>query len=153
MVSKASIVVATLALGAVVAPATASREGSRPQTIVIKARSQLERAQYVDNGPEGSSAGDVLVFTERLRNSKGRPIGHDAATCTSLFDGRSLCTGAYTLRAGQVLVQLVQPGPTGTYTQAITGGTGRYARADGTVTIDQRQGGDRFTFRIRVPGS
>jgi hypothetical protein len=153
MVSRTSIVVATVAVGAAVAPATASREASHARTIVIKARSQLEHAQFVDNGAEGSSAGDVLLFTERLLNSKGRSIGHDAATCTSLFDARSLCTGAYTLKGGQVLVQLVQPGPNGVYTQAITGGTGRYVRANGTVTVDQRQSGDRFTFRIHVPGS
>jgi hypothetical protein len=35
-------------------------------------------------------------------------------------------------------------------TQAITGGTGRYADARGTVTVRQGTGGDRFTFRILV---
>jgi hypothetical protein len=153
MLTKTSVVVATLALGAAVAPATASREKSHAQTIVIKARSQLDHAQFVDNGAPGSSPGDVLLFTEKLLNSKGRSIGSDAATCTSLFDARSLCTGAYTLKGGQVLVQLVQPGPTGIYNQAITGGTGRFARANGTVTVDQSPGGDRFTFRIHIPGS
>jgi hypothetical protein len=49
------------------------------------------------------------------------------------------------------MVQLVQPAPTGTYTQAITGGTGKYAGVTGTVTVRQRAGGDRFTFHIRVP--
>jgi hypothetical protein len=50
------------------------------------------------------------------------------------------------------MVQLIQPGPTGTYAQAITGGTGRYAGATGTVTVDQHGGGDRFTFHVRLPG-
>jgi hypothetical protein len=49
------------------------------------------------------------------------------------------------------MVQLIQPGAAGTYTQAITGGTGRYAGARGTVTVRQQSGGDRFTFRLRVP--
>jgi hypothetical protein len=48
------------------------------------------------------------------------------------------------------MVQLIQPGPTGTYTQAIVGGTGRYARARGVVVVDQQSSGDRFTFRIRL---
>jgi hypothetical protein len=54
------------------------------------------------------------------------------------------------LHGGQVMVQLLQPGRQGTYRQAITGGTGRYAGARGTVTVRQGDGGDRFTFRIRV---
>jgi hypothetical protein len=106
----------------------------------------------VDNAPAGASPGDVLVFTERLFATSGRVIGSDAASCTYLFDQRSLCTGAYLLRSGHVFVSLVQPGPTGTYDQAITGGTGRYARATGTVTVHQHPGsGDRFVFRIRIP--
>ena len=149
MFSKTSIAVATVALFATVAPATASRE-ARGHTIVIRAHSQVEHAAVVDNPPTGHSAGDVLVFTENLLGAKGTSIGHDAATCTTLFDARSLCTGAYVLHGGQVHVQLVQPGPTGRYDQAITGGTGRFARATGTVTVDQGSGSDRFTFRIHV---
>ncbi|MBN1528902.1 MAG: hypothetical protein JW895_07565 [Thermoleophilaceae bacterium] len=40
--------------------------------------------------------------------------------------------------------------PTCLYDQAITGGTGRFAGARGTVTVDQQPTGDRFTFKIRV---
>jgi hypothetical protein len=104
----------------------------------------------VDNAPAGPSAGDVLVFTEKLFNRGGKQVGTDAATCTRLFDQRSLCTGAYVFRKGQVMVQLVQPGPTGTYTQAIVGGTGAYTGARGTVTVAQSGAGDRFTFHIRL---
>ena len=32
----------------------------------------------------------------------------------------------------------------------ITGGTGRFAGARGTVTVDQRATGDQFTFKIRL---
>jgi hypothetical protein len=141
-------------LGVVVVIALTGAASGRPtkRTVVLHAHSQVSNAHLVDNAPTGRSAGDQLVFTERLRDSRGRTIGSDAATCTVLFDARSLCTGVYSLRGGQVMVQLVQPGPTGTYRQAITGGTGRYARAGGTVTVDQRSSGDRFTFRIRVLG-
>ena len=140
------------ALGAVAVTTAASGRPS-PATITLHARSQLEHVNFVDNSPKGTSAGDVLVFTERLVDAAGRQIGSDAATCTTLFDARSLCTGTYILRGGQIMVQLVQPGPTGVYTQAITGGTGRFARATGTVIVDQHPGqGDRFTFRIRKPG-
>jgi hypothetical protein len=37
-----------------------------------------------------------------------------------------------------------------TYDQAITGGTGRYDGARGTVRVAQGPSGDRFTFKIRL---
>ena len=144
---------AIAALAVAVPAATAGPKRSGDRLVRIQARSALENARAVDNAPDGDSAGDLLVFTERLLDARGRVIGSDAAVCTRLFDRRSLCTGAYTFRRrGQVMVQLIQPGPTGTYTQAITGGTGRFAGARGTVTVRQGlPGGDRFSFRMRVP--
>ena len=141
----AAAAVASLALSA--AP-TAARPHER--TITIKARSQLDQVQAVDNAPAGASAGDMLIFTERLFDLSGKRIGSDAATCVRLFDQTSLCTGVYRLPRGRVMVHLLQPGPTGTYRQAVTGGTGRFAGARGTVTVAQKPGGDRFTFRLRL---
>jgi hypothetical protein len=66
----------------------------------------------------------MLVFTEGLFDRRGRRIGSDAASCVRLFD-------------------------TGTYDQAVTGGTGRFDGVRGTVTVDQQAAGDRFTFRLR----
>jgi hypothetical protein len=138
------------ALGALALSPAAAAAKSHERTITVKARSQIDQVQLVDNAPAGDSAGDVLVFTEKLFDSHGKPIGSDAATCVRLFDQTSLCTGTYQLPGGRIMVQLLQPGPTGTYDQAITGGTGRFAGARGTVTVAQQSGGDRFTFRIRV---
>jgi hypothetical protein len=149
MYRNALIALALAGAGAV-AFTSAAGGGSHPSAITLHAQSKLDHAQAVDNAPQRQSAGDVLVFTEQLLNARGRKIGSDAATCTALFDQRSLCTGTYVLPGGQLMVQLIQPGPTGTYTQAIVGGTGRYARARGVVIVDQRSSGDRFTFEIRL---
>lgn len=139
----ASALVATAA-----APSSATgRHGRSPATLQL--RSEVQNAKLVDVAPAGASPGDQLVFTERLLDARGRTVGSDAATCVRLFDQRSTCTGTYLLPQGQIMVQLVQPGPTGVYTQAITGGTGRYASARGTVTVDQRADGDRFAFHVR----
>jgi hypothetical protein len=152
-----TIGIAAIGLVAVVAlAATASgkpRRLARAAAIMLQASSQLEHVQYVDNPPSGRSAGDMLVFTERLLDTRGQQIGSDAASCVVLFDQRSLCTGTYILPRGQVMVQLVQPSLSGTltYTQAITGGTGRFARATGTVTVDQQPSGDRFIFHVHLP--
>jgi hypothetical protein len=136
-----ALAVAALALAA--GPATA-------KTITIKATSKIENVRYVDTGVTGDSPGDILVFTEKLFDARGRQIGSDAASCVRLFDPTSLCTGTYKLKGGRLMVQLLQPGPTGVYDQAITGGTGRFAGARGVVTVDQQPTGDRFTFKIRV---
>jgi hypothetical protein len=151
---KAAIFIAVPALLAAVALAVTANGASPPAEITIHATSQLEHAHAVDNPPAGRSAGDGLVFTERLLDDHGRVIGHDAASCTALFGKRSLCTGTYFLHAGQVMVQLRQPGLGGTltYTQVITGGTRRYTRATGSVTVDQQPAGDHFTFHIHLPG-
>jgi hypothetical protein len=147
MTRKPTLLVALGVLG--VSPAVAAAK-SHDRTITIKARSQIDQVQVVDNAPAGDSPGDVLVFTERLFDSHRRLIGSDAASCVRLFDATSLCTGTYKLPGGRVMVQLLQPGPTGTYDQAVTGGTGRFAGARGTVRVAQRPDGDRFTFKLRL---
>jgi hypothetical protein len=152
MTRKIAIYV-TAVIALVAMPAAAASGKSRTKTITIRASSELAQVHLVDNPPSGDSVGDVLIFTERLLDPDGNVIGSDAATCTRLFDQRSLCTGTYTLPRGEIMVQLLQPGlgATLTYTQAITGGTGRYARATGTVTVDQQPTGDQFTFQVVVP--
>lgn len=149
---------AALALLAALPPATAA--GARHDTaksIVIRAHSLLLHAQAFTINPRiPEQAGNRIVFTERLLSPQGKAIGHDYADCVRTFDEHSLCTGVYAFRRGQIMVQLLQPSLTAkvTYRQAITGGTGRFTGAYGTVTVHQgaaKSGGDRFTFRIRVP--
>jgi Allene oxide cyclase barrel like domain len=153
MKRKIAVCIAIPGLIAAIALAVTANGQSREGKITLHARSQLEHAHVVDNAPSGHSVGDVLIFTERLLDSNDHVIGHDAASCTFLFGKRSLCTGGYFLPDGQITVQLRQPGLGGTvtYTQAITGGTRRYAGATGTVTVDQQPSGDRFTFNIQLP--
>jgi hypothetical protein len=141
------------AAGCATAASAAAR--AKPTSIKLSAHSKLLRASSVDNPPTGRSPGDQLLFSERLFSPAGRPIGTDAASCVVLFDQRSLCTGAYLLNGGQLMVALVQPGLSGSrnYEQAITGATGRYAGASGTVTVRQRPAGDQFVFHIRLPSS
>ena len=152
MPSRTTVVLISALAAAIALPATfATGHGDPVIKLELKSK-QPAKAQGVDNPPEGPSAGDLLVFSETLVNARGKRAGRDAAVCTQLFDASHACTGTYVLGGGQIMVQLIQPGPTGTYTQAITGGTGRYAGASGTVTVRQDPAeGDRFSFRIRVP--
>jgi hypothetical protein len=150
---RSTILLATAALLLLLAASPAGAKKSHRTLTIISARSELDKAHVVDNAPAGDSVGDMLIFTERLFNLRGKLIGSDAASCVRLFDETSLCTGTYQLPRGRLMVQLLQPGLTGarTYVQAITGGTAHYAGARGTVKVVQgAPGGDRFTFRIRL---
>jgi hypothetical protein len=142
--------IALVAAGTLAVPAAPAAAKGHDHTITIKATSKLDKATAVDNAPTGASAGDMLIFTEKLYNARGKQIGSDAATCTSLFDGTMLCNGTYKLPGGRVMVQLLQPGPTGTYDQAVVGGTGRFTGARGKVRVAQSASGDRFTFKLRL---
>jgi hypothetical protein len=151
MILTAVAVAAVTAAATGVGTAAGTAGGKTPSGVTtLKLKSKVDRVSAVDNPPAGRSAGDVVVFTEKLFDARGKQVGTDAATCTALFDQRALCNGVYILAKGQVMVQLVQPGPTGTYSQAIVGGSGAYSGARGTVTVAQSAGGDRFTFRIRL---
>jgi hypothetical protein len=142
--------IALATAGALALSAGPAAAKGHDHSVTIKFSSKVDQARVVDNAPTGDSPGDIVVFTEKLFNSRGKQIGSDAATCVRLFDPTSLCTGVYKLRGGQVMVQLVQPGPTGTYDQGVTGGTGRFAGARGTVTVHQNPSGDRFTMKLRL---
>jgi hypothetical protein len=153
----ATTIIAALSSASARAPSTARDRSARvASTITFRLSSQLQHAQSVDNAPSGRSAGDLLVLTERLLNAHGRQVGTDAGTCVALFDQRSLCTGAFVLAQGQIMIQILQPNLTGkrTFTEVVTGGTGRYAGAAGTVTDHQgaaSNSGDQLLFQIRVP--
>lgn len=154
MKHSVSLALLAAALAAVLAGPAVAAARSKPGSITLQAHTKLDHATIVENPPVGRSAGDEVIFTETLFNNAGRRIGSDAATCTFLFDERSLCRGAYILRGGQIHTQLIQPNLSGTrtYDQAIIGGTGRYAGAGGTVTVHQHAtGGDGLVFHARLP--
>ncbi len=133
-------------------PQTATR-GRAARTVTMRLTSQLEQAHLADTAPAGRSPGDVLVLTERVQDAHGRQVATDAASCVALFDERSLCGGVYVFAQGQITIQLLQPNLSGTrtFTEVITGGTGSYVGATGTVTDNQGPSSDRLTFHLRLP--
>jgi allene oxide cyclase-like protein len=103
--------------------------------------------QYNDIGKKNESLGDTFTFTEKLFHG-GERVGRDAVTCTiiaarpSAF--RLLCWGTLTLFGrGDLTVHgkvLFREGATALPELAVTGGTGDYAGASGTMTIDEGTG-------------
>ena len=114
-------------------------------------------------GPEVASIGDRLVFSHTL-TSAGKTVGLSGVECaltsvtTSKPKGdqkpktsaRSHCVATIVLTDGQIAAQgltdLVDPG--GNFELAVTGGTGRYSGAAGTV---RKAGGkDKGTYTVDV---
>ena len=95
--------------------------------------------QYVDVGDAGPSVGDQFVFGGDVSKQQGGArIGRMAGQCTNSSDAEILCSAAFTLGGGQITYQGIAETaafyggqPTAF---AITGGTGRYRDAAGTLT-------------------
>jgi allene oxide cyclase len=95
----------------------------------------------VQNGPGRSvTPGDLLVLTNPLTRSDGSKAGTLRAACT-VIDARTSvdtaifhCNGSYVLRHGTLAVSTTGPVASApTLRLAVTGGTGAYAGARGTV--------------------
>lgn len=96
--------------------------------------------QSIDLGQPGPSVGDQLVLGGDVYNHQdGTLVGRSAAHCTFSSDAEILCSAAFTVEDGQITFQgIVDIFTFFTYHPvvfAITGGTGPYRNARGTVTI------------------
>lgn len=96
--------------------------------------------QSIDLGDPGPSVGDQLVLGGDLSNHQGGTlVGRSAGQCTFSSEAEILCLAALSLEDGQITFQ----GIVDTFTFftnhpvdfAITGGTGPYHKARGTVTV------------------
>jgi allene oxide cyclase len=100
-----------------------------------------------DTGPAGDSVGDILTFANPVfdRND-AKEVGSDQGFCIRVRAGVSYeCTWTNFLKGGQIVVQ----GPffdTQSSKLAITGGTGRYAHASGTMRLEAIENGTEFKF-------
>jgi allene oxide cyclase len=93
----------------------------------------------VDLGTKGDSVGDMLVFANGVFDPSNKTqVGSDQGYCVRTVVGKSWeCIWTITLKAGQITVE----GPfsdAGDSLLAITGGTGKYAGAKGSMTLHPR---------------
>ncbi|MFJ8195543.1 hypothetical protein [Streptomyces sp. NPDC096152] len=108
--------------------------------------------------PGGSPAqGDRTVFRSDLFDQLGNQVGDTGGTCvTTRVDkgGAEECVVNYNLPGGQLTVQgmvfgILNPGPPPSFDNAITGGTGVFDRARGSVHADTiGTGTRRFTIDL-----
>ena len=106
-----------------------------------------------DTGATGDSAGDLLTFANDVFDRKdARKVGTDQGYCVRVVPGTSHeCNWTTLLAGGNIVVE----GPfydAKDSVLAITGGTGRYRNARGTMELHAREGGAKFVFVFHIIG-
>lgn len=110
----------------------------------------VERAttDAVTNGSKQDTVGNVLTWHNKIYDAANKHrVGRDAGYCIRIVVGRSWeCSWTTYLEAGSISVQ-GQFLDKGDAELAITGGTGAYAGASGTMTLHYRnKKGTAFDF-------
>ena len=146
-------VLATLAVLAIVAVssalATPAHHGTTSR-VVERATSDT----VIDNGATGDSVGDTLGFGNTIYDAANvTAIGSDGGQCVRTVPGVSWeCAWTTSLENGQITVE----GPfldAGDSTLSITGGTGAYRKARGTMDLHARDAkGSAYDFTFHVLG-
>ena len=119
------------------AAALASLPAFAAEQIVVVERPAGETT--VDLGAKGDSVGDLLVFANKVYDAANKTqLGTDNGYCVRTVVAKSWeCFWTLTLKAGQITVE----GPfmdSGDSLLAVTGGTGKYAGARGSMKLHPR---------------
>jgi hypothetical protein len=140
----AVIVFGALAVGSV-APATGhgggngggsggGDDGDSHETIRVLSTNTEE--SFIDVGEPDFSQGDSFVFTSNL-TMQGKQVGHTGVVCTitSTATEESQCVGTVWLLRGQITIQGLVAGEPQVFQFPITGGSGAYEGAEGTLVV------------------
>ena len=106
----------------------------------------------LDLGAKGDSVGDLLTFANPIFDSANKTrVGSDQGYCVRVVAGKSWeCFWTLRLEDGQITVE----GPfydTGDSVMAVTGGTGKYAGAKGSMKLHPRDAkGSSYDFSYEL---
>jgi allene oxide cyclase len=156
----ASTILAAVAAGTVVVNAAQATTHTHAKTtsaahpatgrLIVVERALTDTV--VDTGPSGDSRGDLLAFANPIYGAHNKTrIGHDQGSCIRTVVGKAWeCSWTVTLPKGSLVVQ----GPfydTRDSVLAITGGTGRWARARGQMGLHARNAqGSSYKFSYHI---
>ena len=107
--------------------------------------------ETTDTGPNGDSAGDILTFANDVFDrTDTRKVGTDQGYCIRTVKGVAYeCNITTMLEGGSIVVE----GPfydAKDSVLAITGGTGRYRKARGSMKLSARENGTKFAFVFHI---
>jgi hypothetical protein len=152
------------AVGAAVLYGTAASPQSpaaSPRTIAFTEVENKTPCCIVDAAPKSRSkrepmmsAGDQLVFSQKVRDPSGKPIGTLYGDCTAitkapLTRARFICDGLYAFTDGTMTATGLGGVGAPSSTGAITGGTGAYANARGTFSSKATKTGNDTIVTLR----
>jgi allene oxide cyclase len=142
----------TLATSSVglIAAVLAAQSALAAETIAVIEHAKTDTT--IDLGAKGDSVGDLLTFANPLMSSDDKTeIGKDQGYCIRVIAGKSWeCFWTAIFKDGQITVE----GPfydSGDSVMAVTGGTGKYAGARGSMTLHARDAKDTafdFTYKL-----
>jgi hypothetical protein len=159
------LLLTTALIGVLVASLVpAASQGGGGRFVICEKNGRHDYEQDVDNDDSGDfSAGDTVLFSEPEYDSNGDRIGKSAGTATLVRMDGGFETAivqlhvSLNLKGGRLEVQGaikgVNFGKKPDY--AVIGGTGRFAGAGGSVTVDERAGcggfpkADKLTFELQ----
>jgi hypothetical protein len=129
------VAMAVLAIAlSMVVPAGAQDDEGR----TIRVASVTAQERFLDLGPEGFTLGDELVFSANLWR-QGERVGRLGVECTvtSTRTEDLQCLATARFGNGQITVQGLLRGAPESFVLAVTGGTGAYFGAAGSVHVLQ----------------
>jgi hypothetical protein len=90
----------------------------------------------IDVGAKGNSLGDEIVSHDIVFSKSGERVGYDAQTCmfTNLNPPQLGCSLVFAIPGGTITGQYIGAPPPRKLV-AITGGTGKYVGASGTIEV------------------
>lgn len=161
---RLAIVLATAgaAMGIVaILSASGSAQAPGPTTLQVFERERGSHFGFVDNPPKvknernfKASVGDVFAFNSPIFDqSRATRLGALGVQCTVTKPGsearsESICVGAFRLKDGTIALTGTLKGDPDTVVVAVTGGTGAYTGARGTMTSTRVKGGAEDTIAL-----
>ena len=125
---------------------------AQAETITFSVTSVNLSVNATDVQPKGTSKGDTIVYRNRLMN-KGAVVGSDRGTLTFTGAHTARYSGTAIFPNGTVrLSGIVTPLANGVLQFKVAGGTGRYAKATGTVLVGSGSKRALNTYHLTLPG-
>jgi hypothetical protein len=146
------------AAGALLVPAAGQTRAQ--ETLVLKVTSVSVKLAQTDKPPKGASAGDTVTFKDDLLNAAaqfgkkvGAKVGTDQGTMTFSSKTTARFKGFATLPGGTVTLDgpVVSSVDGKSIIIPITGGTGRYKNAKGTVLVGPGSKRALNTYTLTFP--
>jgi hypothetical protein len=107
-----------------------------PHVTTLRYTLHFSPLTVIDVGAKGSSLGDEIVSHDIVFSKSGKRLGYDSQTCviTNLHPPQLGCSLVFALPGGTITGQYIGAPPPHKLV-AITGGTGKYVGASGTIEV------------------